>query len=178
MGRNIGKIFRLVKRKSEEKSELWPCERRDVVPLAKPRAYSGLERAQKLGEGGMRVFWAAVLLCLAALPAAAMTKNGAYMVHGPGASSCGTWTKDRRENNWYSDSGWVLGFVSAFNRFSWSVTPDVAQSTDSDGINAWVDRYCELHPTSQISDATARLVTVLTVRAMGGQPTDEFEERK
>jgi hypothetical protein len=98
------------------------------------------------------------------------------MVHGEGAVSCGTWTEDRRlaQEHWLPNSAWVLGYITAYNRFALKKSSDIARGTDSDGISAWMDNYCAANPLSTIENGAARLIFVLQVKAAGGTLQNEY----
>jgi hypothetical protein len=97
----------------------------------------------------------------------------AFMVHGEGAVSCGAWAADRREGHWYPESAWILGYLTAYNRYVWKKT-DIAEGTDSDGIAAWMDGYCVAHPLDTIADGAQQLIVALIARSLGGRLQNEY----
>jgi hypothetical protein len=86
--------------------------------------------------------------------------QGSYGVYGQGNQSCGRWTDQnsgKRDSHLYT---WVVGFVSGAGFAS----ADRLRQTDSDGIAAWIDRYCSAHPLDAIAKASGALVEELTKR--------------
>jgi hypothetical protein len=88
---------------------------------------------------------ASLLLTLAASPQA-----DTYTTFGMGAASCGGWLDERRHPDWHAGQQWVLGFVAGVTD---STGFDPMAKTDSQGIWAWIDRYCSEHPTKSIVNA-------------------------
>jgi hypothetical protein len=70
-------------------------------------------------------------------------------------SSCGTWTKERKTQDWLFAGDWVLGFMSgaasALNR-------DLLLGLDSNAVLGWVDNYCRAHPLDKVAEAATRLL--------------------
>lgn len=91
--------------------------------------------------------------------------KGKYTVLGPGNSSCGTWTEDRKEHDLLAieDASWVQGFISGYNLFG-PGSGNVTASTDSDGTMAWIDNYCVSHPLDSLDAATQNLIFELKSR--------------
>lgn len=76
-----------------------------------------------------------------------------YIAIGPGLSSCGTWTADRRTRSaWFSEIAWVLGFLSGVG---YEETPRLnpLQGVDAGGVEAWLDNYCINHPLQPLVEA-------------------------
>lgn len=71
-------------------------------------------------------------------------------IKGAGATSCGSWLKERRNGTYASDLNWILGFISAYNHYinSSSSNKSVFGSVDSEAIGAWMDNYCSSNPLS------------------------------
>lgn len=100
------------------------------------------------------------------LPTSATDNTGKYMVFGPGVSSCGEWTNLRRERSDYGISGWLTGYISAYNSLPNGIS-NIAQGTDVEGMLAWVDNYCAKNPLDKISTAASALVDELLTRSYG-----------
>src|SRR4051812_14663298 len=90
-----------------------------------------------------------------------VTEAEAYMLIGPGLSSCGTWTTYRRayQPGGSATSGhaqalenmqWVLGFLSGIG-FVGEHDDDPLKGIDGEGVWAWIDNYCREHPIDLIS---------------------------
>ena len=114
-----------------------------------------------------------VFLACAALSApfsvAAQTSNlPRYMIYGPGANSCGTWTTAAKSGSSQDvlNKIWLQGFITAVNNFYLTnlpgVTADLLEGTDIDGANAWVDNYCAAHPLVKLAAAAQALTVELT----------------
>ncbi len=81
-----------------------------------------------------------------------------YTIYGQGNLSCGEWiASNLRGTHLYAT--WVLGFVSGTGFAS---RGDLRQ-TDSSGIAAWIDNYCQANPLETIEGASASLVSELEV---------------
>lgn len=109
-------------------------------------------------------YLAAVLAVLAVLApmnlgAQIQIKPGEYKVYGHGAASCGTWIQRQREGGVSSNStkAWIVGFVSGAG---YVAAPSLGV-TDSDGVAAFVDKYCAENPLKTIANATEELVDTL-----------------
>ncbi len=81
----------------------------------------------------------------------------AYTIIGTGVSSCGEWTSVRR--NPYSsvqantDGEWILAFIAGE---AYQAGGDPLNGTDADGVWAWIDNYCAIHPLdAQVEAAKA-----------------------
>ena len=78
-------------------------------------------------------------------------------IYGAGTNSCDHWTSARAGDAWLTSGQWILGFVSAANRYS-KAPPT---RSDARSMARWIDEYCRDHPTSDIADATQELVELL-----------------
>jgi hypothetical protein len=54
----------------------------------------------------------------------------------------------------------VQGYITAYNEWAFQ-GPDVTGGTDADGVFAWMDNYCALHPLDSVAVAIRRLITTL-----------------
>ena len=82
---------------------------------------------------------------------------GQRTIYGAGADSCGTWLAERKTSAWFQDGEWILGFLTAANRFA-NVPP---RHTDSAAITVWVDNYCQANPLEDLVEAATALLTTL-----------------
>jgi hypothetical protein len=87
---------------------------------------------------------------------------------GEGIISCGRWSADRKNYTQpafsATDTAWLLGFISAFNLYMLNVDDDVARSSDTRGMTAWIDNYCAMHPLDSLESAAASLIDELVRR--------------
>ena len=65
-----------------------------------------------------------------------------------------------------AESQWILGFVTAVN-LSLAPNMDLNEGTNSQGMMAWIDKYCSLYPSANLSAAAVNLTLELTQRAQG-----------
>lgn len=86
-------------------------------------------------------------------------------IKGAGATSCGSWLKERRNGTYVVDLNWVLGFVSAYNHYLYldSVTNKngVFGSADPEAVAAWMDNYCSANPLSTPYAGSVELIQEL-----------------
>lgn len=132
------------------------------------RGGAGGDRRGASDEQNMRL----LSLCLIFLTSCnyAAAADYAYTTWGAGRGSCGTWTNPANPGMNVQNRAWVLGFVSAFNRYGMTPSPnaDIATGTDARGLLAWVDRYCREHPISSIAVAAEQLIDALSSRSRPG----------
>ena len=90
------------------------------------------------------------------------------MVHGAGRVSCGAWLEFRaaranpQDMRFTQAREWLDGFLSAYNWYVFS-GPDV-RATDSDGMYAWIDKFCRENPTAGLVFAMAKFIAFLEQR--------------
>jgi hypothetical protein len=79
---------------------------------------------------------------------------------GVGTGSCGTWTAARRDRRALLYEQWILGFLSGEGAAS-AVLADGRDNPlngmDAEGVWAWIDTYCQVHPLDQISRGGQKL---------------------
>jgi hypothetical protein len=84
---------------------------------------------------------------------AADAAEGKYSIIGVGTGSCGTWTAARRDRRALLYEQWILGFLSGEGAAS-AVLADGSDNPlngmDAEGVWAWIDTYCQVHPLDQI----------------------------
>lgn len=87
----------------------------------------------------------------------AFAENGNYQIYGSGATTCGSWSVNRKNGRWYDEGQWMLGAISAagyFNVFN-------LKKSDSNSFALWMDNYCASNPLSTVSDGTYKLILEL-----------------
>lgn len=84
---------------------------------------------------------------------------------GPGVKSCVRWMEERQIDGaaaWQYQQ-WLLGYVSAYNR--WIVTgKDVTAGQTATGLFNWIDGYCRENPMTTFANATDALIEHLNTR--------------
>jgi hypothetical protein len=117
---------------------------------------------------------AAVALFCSAVAVAQAPVGRTVAVLGEGNISCGQWLKARQlaadgatilMTGRFAAEAWVLGYVSAFNGYGLTVSKNVAEGTDVEGIFAWIDQFCRKQPLENVLDATTMLVVELQRRS-------------
>ena len=102
-----------------------------------------------------------VAACICVTHNAAAKDVTQFVVVGYGNVSCGSWTAERTSMSWTSNaySGWVAGYITAFNQ--WAETGDpknVMSHTDIEGVEGAFDLYCAHHPIDSLSAAVQDVV--------------------
>jgi len=89
----------------------------------------------------------------------------ARIVLGPGGSSCGTWARDRQQNQAGSqlNQAWVLGYVTAYGIHK-PQEDSLPKAMDSRTMMNWIDNFCDANPDKDIADAAKALIEELTGR--------------
>jgi hypothetical protein len=98
-----------------------------------------------------------LMLALAMLIAASAETRGTTIM-GSGASSCGTWSADRRLGGTVAipEMEWATGFLTGvgFMGASQGIAP-LDGLDHPQGVWAWIDNYCQAHPIETIAEAAA-----------------------
>ena len=105
----------------------------------------------------MKATTAVIVLSFLALPVSGSVGQVRIRIHGIGAESCGTWTKDRRNQVHVIQLSWVQGFVTG----AASIGGVALKPTDEDGIEGWLDNYCTGHSLDTLYEATKELVAAM-----------------
>ena len=82
-------------------------------------------------------------------------------VLGQGNISCSLWLEGRKTDSpsAASRTGWVLGFMSAFNQYGLkSQGADVSDGKSTEELMAWIDNYCRQHQGDQLHMASQAFV--------------------
>jgi hypothetical protein len=109
-----------------------------------------------------RVF-AAIALLFLSVPAIAQQRP----VLGQGNISCSSWLEGRRTDSpsAASRTGWVLGFMSAFNQYGLkSQGGDVSEGKSTEDLMAWIDNYCRQHQGDDLHTASAAFIDDFQLR--------------
>jgi len=94
-----------------------------------------------------------------------------YHVLGVGTISCADWTKEARQALAKSQNqAWLLGYLTAFNRFGTDVTGDVMGKTSNKEALEWFDNYCVEHATDSVNRAAGALILELERRDAADRP--------
>ena len=86
-----------------------------------------------------------------------------FMGYGYAGISCGSWLEYRKtpaSPNALVAESWVYGFVSGAG---WQSARPL-RDTDTAGVTAFVDQYCDAHRIDTITQASMALVRELTVK--------------
>src|SRR4051794_31485641 len=111
------------------------------------------------------------------LPAAAAAQQPAappvrdYHVLGVGTVTCAEWTKEAKQALAKSQNqAWLLGYLTAFNRFGTDQTGDVMGKTSNKEALEWFDQYCVEHTTDSVNRAAGALILELERRDAADRP--------
>ena len=108
-----------------------------------------------------------IVAAVSLMPFTASAQQGAQkMMMGPGVSTCGAWVANRKTSRSSLASAWaefwLLGYLS---RASFQHQGDILGGTDSQGLFAWVDKYCAENPLDLVVDAADQLEAELAAKA-------------
>jgi len=157
-----------------------------VDRIAPPRARR-LSQGLSNSLGGLRWPDRGAMSCrtsIAAIAIWAMSAMPAFSGYAldVGATTCTKWVEARRVRGGAADimhTAWVYGYLSATagllvgeasgavfmgkNELSLIEKADILnpKHIDANGINAWMDKYCQAHPLEKIADAILVLVSAL-----------------
>ena len=106
---------------------------------------------------------AAAILLLALELWARISIAGEYTILGAGSRPCGSWLQARSQVTPESSvmQSWLLGYITSINAHELTITKDIAEGTNADGMFLWVDNYCTEHPLDSVARAAASLIGVL-----------------
>ena len=97
-------------------------------------------------------------------------------VLGQGNISCSLWLEGRQTDSpsAASRTGWVLGFMSAFNQFgTTSERTDVSEGKSSEELMAWIDNYCR-RLEQELSDKVKSVAEKRRNLPPGGQLKEDY----
>src|SRR5262245_59914487 len=90
-----------------------------------------------------------------------------FRVYDEGQVSCGHYVEARKSSQILvtdvrslQAEEWASGFLTAYNLYA-HPRGDVAGTPDLDGAYAWLDRYCQQHPTTVFMTAVLALIDYL-----------------
>ena len=84
-------------------------------------------------------------------------------IKGAGATTCGDWVKDRKNETHYPQLNWVLGFVSSYNYYVYVGEHEngVFGNADFAFVSGWMDSYCQKNPGESIFAGALQLMAEL-----------------
>jgi hypothetical protein len=129
-------------------------------------------------NGSTRISWIAggltLLVCMLATPLAAQQQPG-WVIMGDGNDSCGKYIAAVQPflpgkgqtfraitgKVWFDDAGlyaqWIQGYISGINQMS-KPDPAAQMGVDYPGIDLWLRKWCQAHPTNSLVDAVSALI--------------------
>ena len=110
-----------------------------------------------------RLLLAAVIVGLfAGTAGAADAKHeGNYAVIGLGLNSCDSWASARltpQATLAFAEGQWVLAFLSGVGFMGGDTGNNPLNGIDAQGVWAWIDDYCRVHPSEKIAQAAAAFI--------------------
>ena len=84
--------------------------------------------------------------------------EGNYAVIGLGLNSCDSWTAARltpQATLAFAEGQWVLAFLSGVGFMGGETGNNPLNGIDAQGVWAWIDDYCRVHPLEKIAQASA-----------------------
>ncbi|HET9161761.1 MAG TPA: hypothetical protein VFN88_14210 [Caulobacteraceae bacterium] len=88
-----------------------------------------------------------------------------YHVLGSGTINCATWTAESKQGIVRAQNqAWLLGYLTAFNRFGTDNTGDVMGPTSVKDAFAWFDDYCGKNAKDSVNKAAGALILELEGR--------------
>ena len=111
------------------------------------------------------ICWLPLLGALALFaPAGAASE---YTIYGVGGRPCGSWLQARTQTGTESAlmQSWLLGYITSVNAYQLTISSDIAEGTDPDGMFHWIDDYCTAHPLDSVARAATGLVGALRSNA-------------
>jgi hypothetical protein len=119
----------------------------------------------------LRVFVVSAALLALSTAASAQPPPRDYHVLGVGTISCADWTKEAKQALVKSQNqAWLLGYLTAFNRFGTDVTGDVMGKTSNREALEWFDNYCVEHASDSVNRAAGALILELERRDAADRP--------
>lgn len=81
-------------------------------------------------------------------------------VLGQGNVPCGAWLSEHRDDQLQEASriAWVLGYVTAFNKYESEPAGDVSGGMGTEEIKVWIDGHCSQHPNDNLYRASDAFV--------------------
>ena len=102
-----------------------------------------------------------------------------YHILGVGTISCADWTKETKAAIAHSQNqAWILGYLTAFNRFGPDNTGDVMGKTGNREALAWFDNYCVENPADSVNKAAGALILELERRKTAAATPDPKPDPK
>ena len=109
--------------------------------------------------------WSLGLICGAlffASPVNAASSAGKYAIKDAGLATCKLYTeeKSKKSKRYYQFVGWVMGYLSAHNRYA-KDNADIAPWQSTDLLAALIGNYCRAKPDARLVTATNQLIAAL-----------------
>ena len=84
-------------------------------------------------------------------------------IKGAGGTTCANWVQDRKNDTYYPQLNWVLGFISSYNYYVYVGKNEngVFGSADFAFVSVWMDNYCQKNPRETIFSGALKLMAEL-----------------
>ncbi len=95
-------------------------------------------------------------------PVNAASSAGKYAIKDAGLATCKLYTeeKSKKSKRYFQFVGWVMGYLSAHNRYS-KDNADIAPWQSTDLLAALIGNYCRAKPDARLVTATNQLIAAL-----------------
>ncbi len=95
-------------------------------------------------------------------PVNAASSAGKYAIKDAGLATCKMYTeeKTKKSKRYFQFVGWVMGYLSAHNRYS-KDTADIAPWQSTDLLAALIGNYCRAKPDARMVEATTQIFAAL-----------------
>ncbi len=95
-------------------------------------------------------------------PVNAASDAGKYAIKDAGLATCKLYTeeKSKKSKRYYQFVGWVMGYLSAHNRYA-KDNADIAPWQSTDLLAALIGNYCRAKPDARLVTATNQLIAAL-----------------
>jgi hypothetical protein len=104
----------------------------------------------------------AIVIALASASARALQQT-MLLGYGSTKGGCGAWAAESQNSVVdYIYSSWVLGYISAINRWVPGVSTDITQSMPNVSVLTWAKNWCRDHPLEQVGSAAVELAVEFT----------------
>jgi hypothetical protein len=104
--------------------------------------------------------WALVFAAISPLFPIAPIAAQEEAVLGQGNVPCGAWLSERRDDQLQGANriAWVLGYVTAFNKYESEPAGDVSGGMSTEEIKVWIDGHCSQYPNDNLYRASDAFV--------------------
>jgi hypothetical protein len=109
--------------------------------------------------------WGLGLICAGLLfmsPANAASSDGKYAIKDVGLATCKHYTEQKTKSSkrYFQLVGWVMGYLSAHNRYA-KDNADIVPWQSTDLLAALIGNYCRAKPDARLVAATNQLIVAL-----------------